>query len=112
MLRSAHVVYEVCHHQRLRRMVDKHGLLQPETVNAQFIEDSVKSWFRCRINDAIYAQVAALFNQGWRRVQLRGREGDCPLADPGLMIPTWRIEVRHRSERLDGGAALGGQGQR
>ena len=27
------------------------------------------------------------------------------------MIPAWRIEVRDRSERLDGASALGGQGQ-
>ena len=58
MLRSAHIVYEVCDHQRARRSIDHHALLQSEAVDGQFLEDTGKGWLPSRVVDPINAQIA------------------------------------------------------
>jgi hypothetical protein len=96
--------------QRARRSEDEHALLQSEAIDAQLIDYCGKGWLRRRVVGSTDAQVAALLGQTHRPVQPRRREGGGPLADPEVMVQVRRIEVRHRSERLDGGAALGRQG--
>jgi len=60
MLRSAYIVYEVCHHHRARRSVDEYALLQPEAVDGQLIDDACQGWLGRRVVGSIDTQIRAL----------------------------------------------------